>query len=976
MANAARCLQHFFLTTRLFASAAAVPTMCCILLAIWLGISNDTLGQTAPAQPTPLTPTKAQPKVKSKQAVKPRPKTNAKFKSSVPDKPQARPYLAPAADTIKVAQPTPTPRLSDSIPIVKQLDSVGLALAKRDSIRRNKRSSVQTAVKYSAQDSMTFDVATNQFFLYNKSKVDYGEMKLEANVIDLNWKTSIVNARPLADSTGKLKGVPLFEQGPDKYQAQRIKFNFKTKKGIITGLVTQNGEGYIQGERVKRMPNEEMFVQNAHYTTCNLAHPHFYINAPQIKMIPNDKIITGPFNVVIADAPTPLGFLFGLFPVPERQSAGIIIPVYGESVDRGFFLRNGGFYFPIGDYAGVKLLGEIYTKGSYGLNVLTNYKVRYGFQGNLNLRYNRRLTGQEGFENVGEDYWLDWSHIPLSRGSSQFSASVSLGSTNYNTLNSQLAENYLSSNFNSTVSYAKQLTGTPFNFNIAATQQQTNAADARGRRTTTVTATLPSLVWNMNRIYPFKREGSLGNTWWQKINIGWSANAQNFLTNAAPQSLALSGTRLLNPTADTLIPFYGTNFGPLFNRGRFGVQHTLPISTTLQAFKYFNLSPSLTYTEVWSTRQIRYQYQDRGPGQRGVFADTLNQFGRAGWLEGFGINTNTRIYGTFFVKRAGIEAIRHTLLPSIGISFRPNYADAGYGIYKRVQADSTGREVIYNPFQLSPYGVVGAGRSANINFGLTNTFEAKVRKKGNADTLKGSKAFEKVTLFDNIGINGSYNLLADSFNLSAISLTARTRLFNKIDINMNGSLDPYSRTEVEGTGQLRRNKELAIGRGQGFGYLDFINLAMSTSLTPEGLGLKPNTTKKGLDKMNDQQLAFVNANPDLYVDFNIPWTISVGYNLAYSRGINQEASITQTMNFSGDVNITENWKVGGSSGYDLKNRNFSYTNINIYRNLHCWEIKFNWIPFGFRQSYNIDINVKASILQDLKLSRRRSWYDR
>lgn len=868
-------------------------------------------------------------------------------------------------------QPATAPMGADTLKL-KQDTS---ATTSQDTTKKARKSSVETTVKYSAQDSMTFDVANKMFYLYNQSKVEYGAMKLQAKVLDLNWTTNIVNARPLEDSSGKMDGIPLMEQGNEKYQAQRIKFNFKTKKGIITGIVTQQGEGYIQGERVKRLPNEEMFVRNARYTTCNLAEPHFHIAAPKIKLIPNDKIITGPFNLNIGGAPTPLGFLFGLFPVPEKQSAGIIVPVYGESIERGFFLRNGGFYFPVGDYAGVKLLGEIYSKGSYGFSTLTNYKVRYKFQGNLNFRFNRRLNGQEGFEDVQQDYWIDWQHSPLSSGSSVFNASVNLGSTDYNTLNSFVTTNYLSSSFNSNVSYYKQFQGTPFNMTMAATSTQSNVTDARGIRRTTMNVTLPSVVLNMNRIYPFRREGQLGNRWWHKINFNWQANAQNQLTNAAQAPLSVPGANILNNRIDTTVPFNGQNWNVLFDRGRFGVQHTIPISTTIQAFKFFNLSPNITYTEVWSTRQVNYRYVNEN-NRQGLVVDTVNQFGRAGWFSGFGLATNTRLYGTYFVRKGNLEAIRHTLLPSFGINFSPNYADRGWGIYKRVQADSTGREVTYNPFVLSPYGVVGAGRSANLSFGLSNTIEAKVRKKQTDSTKADKKAFEKLTLIDNLSILGSYNMLADSFKLSNLQVTARTRLFNKIDINAGATFDPYGRVDIEGTGRQRRVDNIVVGR-QGLGYLTSANLAVSTALTPEGLGLTPKTRKRGLDKLDDQTAQFINANPDLYVDFNIPWTLSLNYNFTWSRPINAErASVVQVLTFNGDVNITENWKIGGSSGYSFEEKGFSYTNINIYRNLHCWEIRFNWIPYGFRQSYNIDINVKASVLQDLKLSRRRSWYDR
>lgn len=890
--------------------------------------------------------------------------------------------------------PDQTPTILDSLKAPNQLplkDSLSINstsnfplpkdTTKVDSIQP-KKSALSAPVHYLAEDSMVFDVAKNQFFLFRKAKVENDDMTLDAGLIDLNWKTSIVNARPIEDSTGKEDNIPLFSQGADKYQAKRIKFNFNTKKGLITGIVTQQGEGYMHGERVKRLPNADMYVQNARYTTCNLEHPHFYIEASKIKMIPNDKLITGPFNLVIADAPTPLGFLFGLFPVPKKGSSGIIIPTYGDSFDRGFFLRNGGYYFPIGDYAGVKLLGEIYTKGSYGYQALTNYRVRYKFDGNLEYRYNRRMNGQEGFEDVAEDFWFSWRHTPLTNGDSRFSASVDLGSTNFNALNSFNPQNYLSSNFNSNVMYSKTFTGTPFNLSVTANQSQNVAPRSDGTRQNVMTASLPQVGFFMNRINPFRKETGSGKTWYEKLNIAYNLTASNELSNRGRQQINAGApvtiaNQISARQSDSILPISGANIPQLLANGRFGMRHSIPISTALQAFKYLNLSPSVNYNEIWAPWRYNYTYV---PGTNSVRADTVREFSRAYSFDAR-IESTTRLYGMFYIRQGRLEAIRHVMVPTLGFTFLPDFSDPNFGIYQTVQVDTLGNTRRLNPFSGGLYGIPGAGRTGNITFSLTNTFEAKVRKAVAKDSSKTASAepkkdkdkFEKVMILDALGINGSYNIFRDSLRLSNFNVNARTRLLNTIDLNFFGNLDPYQR-QRNARGDLVVVDRYTWQNGS-LPRLTNFNLSIGTSFNPKGTQAKKREKAKALEAL-DPSMTFLPFNQDLYVDFSIPWNLGVNFIYVYSNPTGERATVTRNISLNGDINITEKWKIGGNTGYDLDANRFTFTNLNVYRDLHCWEIRFNWIPFGFRQMYTVDINVKASILQDLKLSRNRSWYDR
>ncbi len=871
-----------------------------------------------------------------------------------------RPATAPGDTTRPALQPVP-----------------GLAPASNSvtdtiSVNAQPTGDIKTSIKYDAEDSIRFDVENHIVYLYGDAKIDYGDIALTAQYITINWTTNTLTARGGLDSLGKKIGTPVFKQGTETFVVEHIKYNFRSRKALISGVVTQQGEGYLHGETIKKNEWDELFVRHAHYTTCNLEHPHFYIRANKIKVIPNDKLISGPFNLVISDVPTPLGFAFGMFPTPRKQSSGIVMPAYGEALDRGFFLRNGGYYWAVNDYLGINLLGDIYSRGGYGLSSMINYRNRYKYDGRFNVRYNRQVRGETQIDRaVDSNFWVDWSHTPQSKGTSRFSTSVSAGTSRFNQLNSWDAQNYLSNTFRSNISWSKTFTGTPFNLSANLRQDQNT-------RTGEMNFILPDVNFAMNRIYPFKKADSPSRTWYHNINVAYNFNASNRISNAPVQNPAFSN----NPSAervpsraDSVLAFNMANLPEILQRTQAGGRHSIPITTSVTLFRFFNLNPSVNYEEFWYLRRQVFRYNERSEQ---IESEMVNGFARA-----YSFNTNagltTRVYGTYFVKGKRVEAIRHVMTPTFNFNYRPDFSDPRWGIYQQVQLGENGPTQRFSPFQSSMFGGPSAGRSGGIGFLLNNNLEMKVRAKGDTATK-----FTKVSLLDDFGISTNYNFLADSNNLSDINLTARTRILNSVDIMANAILDPYGYwvsniSQVNGERRYTqyRQKTYAITRGEGLASLASINFSLSTNFNPEALKRKTAPRQRPqLDLASEEQLRQINMNPDMYVDFNIPWSLFMSYNINYSKRGFDEARVVQSLSFNGDISLTEKWKISGSSAFDFEARNFSFTTLNIHRDLHCWDMRFSWIPFGPRQSYTFDINVKASILQDLKLSRRRHWFDR
>lgn len=837
-----------------------------------------------------------------------------------------------------------------------------------DTVKNQKKGDIKTTVNYNAKDSLNFNLKTQDIIMYKEAHVDYGEIKLDADKIKVNYNTKILDASGLKDTADKVTGKPVFTDKGQVYQTDQITYNFDTKKAIIKGVVTQQGEAFMHSNWTKKNEKDEMFSDHALYTTCNLDHPHFGISANKLKLIPGDKILAGPFNLEITEIPTPLLFPFGMFPMPNNKTSGILFPTYGEENRRGFFLRDGGYYWAINEYADMALRGEIYSKGSYGVSVASNYKKRYSYNGNINIRFNQQRIGEtEADSAVSRDFWVQWSHRPESKGTGRFSASVNGGTSTFNQNNpSQNFQQQVTANFNSNISYSNVIQGTPFNYAISARHDQ-------DVRTNEINLLLPEVALNMNRQYPFKAVNVDGLNWLQKMNYSYNFTSTNRITNNIGQ---------VGPeaTEDSIADFSRENLPYLLERANNGGRHRIPVSTSFNLFKFITASPNFNYDEVWYLRELNHRYSD---SLNTVVIDTMNTFSRASSYNA-GIGFTTRLYGTIYPKKGSVKAVRHIMTPSVNLNWRPDFGEEEYGIYKEVQTDSLGNTRIFSKYEGFVYGSPGRGKSGTIGISLANTIEMKVKKESDTSDMP-----TKVKIFDNLSFSTSYNVIADSFRLAPISINARTNLFNgKLDVNLQTGIDPYVMVldsiniRDNGTEEVfqRRIDQYAWEAGQGIGRLTTANIALSTNLNPAGKksddenrnNMETQARQAGATEEQVQALA---NNPDMYVDFNVPWNLRVRYNIRWSRQGFEEARVQQTMNFSGDVNFTENWKVGFNSGYDFEQKEFTQTSINIFRNLHCWQINANWVPFGRFQSFSVDIGVKASILQDLKLNRRRSWWD-
>jgi len=480
----------------------------------------------------------------------------------------------------------------------------------------------------------------------------------------------------------------------------------------------------------------------------------------------------------------------------------------------------------------------------------------------------------------------------------------------------------------------------------------------------------------MNRIYPLKAKAASAKTWWQKLNIGWSAAATNKISNGKVKSPFSFDPINYNPSYDSVITFNSENFDMLLDRMQYGVRHTIPVSTSMKVFKYYTFSPSFNYSEMWYGKELHYEWDDE---EKGVRIDTLEGFSRAYSYNASG-SLSSRLYGTVYLKGDKVQAIRHVMTPTFGMSFAPDFSDDKYGYYQEIQVDSLGNKRRYSRYQGFVYGTPSQGENASVNFSLNNNIEMKVREE--TDSTEQSK---KVSLLDNLSFSSSYNFLADSFNLSPIKINARTSLFDKkLSINFGATMDPYIYIadsiyqDSNGDQKAIQTKvsQYAWNNGQGLGQLSSFNFSLGTNLNPQAR--KSQKDKKGEENLTEDEEAemeFIDANPDLYVDFSIPWSLRLNYNFNYRRVGYNEPTITQSLKVSGDVSLTKKWKIGFQSGYDFENKDFTQTNFNVNRDLHCWAFAFTWIPFGRYQSYNVTINAKSSLLQDLKLNRKRSWYD-
>tara|TARA_B100001758_G_C18412370_1_gene616758 strand:- start:1341 stop:3926 length:2586 start_codon:yes stop_codon:yes gene_type:complete len=834
------------------------------------------------------------------------------------------------------------------------------------------KSEIETTINYSAKDSIFYDLKSQKIKLYGNSKIDYGEINLEAYEILVNWNDKTLDANYLTDSTGKKIGKPIFSEGNQSYETDKITYNFDSRKAKIKGIVTQLDDAYMQGEDVKKNEEDELFISHAMYTTCNLEEPHFHISSGKIKVIPGKKVVSGPFHLKFGDVPTPLGFIFGMFPQPKKKVSGLIMPNYGEEKRRGFYLRDGGYYFAVNDHIDLRLTGDVYSKGSYGMTLGSSYKKRYSYSGNLRFNYNKSKLGDFENPSTSNDFSFSWSHTPDAKGkSSRFSSSVNFQTNSYNQNKNLVYSDFnesINAQFNSNISYTKTFKGSPFNLSA-------NLRHSQNVQTKKVNLTLPDVSYNMSRIYPFKNLGKLGKTALGKISISHRFNGKIELTNGSVGN-SLSGLNILNSSNNfsEQIDFNMDNLNSIIDRSKIGGKHTIPISTSFNLLKYFTVSPSVNYNEIWYFKKLSYNYNEL---EDGIEIDTTNSFQRA-WSYSSAFALSTRIYGTVFFKKGKIKAIRHVISPEISMSFSPDFTKPKFGYYENVQINSEGDTKLLSKYENFLFGSPRIGSSASMNFYIGNNLEMKVVDKN--DTISGTR---KIKIFDNLSFSSSYNFLADSFRLAPVRFSTRTSFFKRlINLSVSGNIDPYTfkldsisenSSGIKNVYQ-RRVDELAYKNNQGIGSLAYINMSLGFRFSAKDFRSE-DEEEKDSSFGTREEIDYINSNIAEYIDFNVPWSINASYNLNRRKLGFRDPTITQTLTFSGDVSISEKTKISFRSGYDFKFKMLTQTSINATRDLHCWRINFSWVPFGRFQSYNLSINAVSALLQDLKLEKRSRFFD-
>jgi hypothetical protein len=834
---------------------------------------------------------------------------------------------------------------------------------KSDTTVRVPKGDIETTINYSARDSIRASVDGKMIWLYGAAKIVYGDVQLEAEEITIDYGENTLTANGIRDSTGQRVGYPVFTNGAEVYETKDIIYNFKTRRARISEVVTKQGDGFLHSDAAFKNENDEILSINNSYTTCNLEHPHFRIRSTKTKAIPDDKIVSGPFYLEFNDIPLPAAFLFGMFPAKQESSSGIVFPSFGEEKRRGFNLRGLGYFFDISDYIKLEVKGDIYSKGGHALYANSNYVKRYAYNGFVNFAYSQNPDSDDKIETTSttRDFRLGWSHSPQSKGTGRFAASVNAATATFNKNNNMMygtAGDVYSSNLNnitakltSNISYSKRFSGTPFSMGL-------NISHNQDLLTREVDLQLPSLSVNMTNIYPFqKKSGETGPL--DNLSLSYTMNASNRITNNL-------GRLTEDAVADSIAPFTFANLGNYISNGRKGMRHSVPISFSFKALRFLTFSPSISYEEKWYGERIEWAMNpDSTVYEKGV----IKEFNRiANYSTSIGLTT--RLYGMYLIKNPNrrVKAIRHVINPSISFGYTPDFSTNTNYFFK--YTDKSKRVVYKSVHEGSLYGGSSTGNSSSIGFGIGNNLEMKVKSE------KDSIA-KKVMLLNNLSINGSYNLLADSFHLSNISLSANTNILdNLINMNLSATLDPY----FIGQNPEDLDKEVRVDRivwGSGkVGRITSANLNLSTNLNPKGRSKESSSREKiAKSDMPEQEKEFFLQNPDAYVDFDIPWSLNLGFNMRYTHSLNAKPKFVQSAQASGDVSISESWKINYTSGYDFESKAFTQTNFGLTRDLHCWTLSLNWTPFGRFQSYYFVIRVKASILQDLKLERRKPWFD-
>ena len=889
------------------------------------------------------------------------------------------------------------------------MDSLELAVYKHnkaiddslalDSINRSRKSGIDSPVEYSANDSLTYDAAISQARLYGTSKVKYQNMDLASEKIFMSLDSNLVHAEGRYDSLkSETIGSPVFKMGSDEYQTGPMSFNFKTKKGLISDVYTQQNEGFLTSELSKRGPEGEMYIQHGRYTTCDDPHPDFYLALSRAKVRPGKDVVFGPAYLVVADVPLPLAIPYGFFPFTKSFSSGMIMPTYGDEMEKGFYLRDGGYYFAISDKMDLKLLGEIYTKGSWGISATSNYKKRYRYNGNFLVSYQNSIRGEKNMDDYLKttDFKLTWNHTQDAKAHPvrTFNARVNFTTTSYD-------QNNLTSMYNpQTRTQSTRTSSVGFNTRFSSLNMSINSSAnlSQNMRDSTITVGLPTLTINVSTFYPFKRKKAAGeDRWYEKINMSYTGNFRNEINNVKESKLLHSS---------------------LARDWQNGMQHTIPIKASFAALGYLNIIPSINFTDRTLFRKAEKYWDEKN--QKEV-TDTITGFYNVyDWSLSLGLNT--KLYGFWVPSRKifgdKIDRIRHVLTPTISFSYAPDFGDSRYGYFKTYQktdADGNVSLVEYKPYDINIYKAPGRGKTGQMTIDLKNNLEMKVKSEDD------STGFKKISLIDELGLNMSYNFAADIRPLSDLRTNLRLKLSKTYTFNLNATFASYV-YEADSVGATPRVSEHTTYWGLGkWGRWTGIDQNLSYNLNNDKIinffkklkGEKVDKKdKKKRDDEEDDWENTVDSNIDLemerakhsskgektkaetdddgYMAFKMPWSLNIGYTVSLREDTDVKKfnydtmrypfKIIQTLNLSGNVSLSDGWNINFNSGYDFETKRVSMTRLSLSRDLHCFSMSADVILTPYT-SYNFSFRCNAATLTDaLKYDKRSGstnavqWY--
>ena len=908
--------------------------------------------------------------------------------------------VATGADDLADAAPAAAKMKRDTT----TMDSLELAIYKYnkliddslalDSLNRKRKNGIDAPVKYSADDSLTYEAGTGRAFLYGKSHVEYQNMDLKSDRIFMVLDSSLVHATGSLDTLGRKYGTPIFKMGSDEYQSDTMAFNFKTKKGLISQVYTQQEDGYLTSELSKRGATGELFLQHGRYTTCDEPHPDFYIALSRAKVRPGKDVVFGPAYLVVCDVPLPLAIPYGFFPFTKSYSSGFIMPTYGDEMERGFYLRDGGYYFAISDKMDLKLLGEIYTKGSWGLSGASNYRKRYRYSGSFFASYQNTINGEKNMPDYVKQtsFKVQWSHRQDAKASPymNFSASVNFATSSYekNNLTSMYnPQSMTQSTRTSSVSWGTTFSSIGLSLSSTVNLNQ-------NMRDTTIALTLPDLNISLSRFYPFKRKKMVGKErWYEKLSMSYTGHFSNSISTKEDKVLHSSLTK----------------------DWRNGMQHNIPVSGNFTLFEYININPSFNFTDRTYLNKVNKSWDETSQKE---ITDTLNGFYNVyNW--NLSVSASTKLYGFYIPNRKifgdKIDRIRHVLTPSVSFSYAPDFSASRYGYYKTYQkTDKDGNVslVEYSPFQSGLYGVPGRGKTGSISFDVSNNVEMKLR------TEDGDSVDSKIiSIIDELGGSMSYNMSAKVRPWSDLNTRIRLKLTKSYTLNLNAVFASYV-YEADSVGATPRLSEHQtywglgkIGRFQGISQ----NLSYSIDnnkivnffkrLRGEKVD-KKNDRQKRPDEDDDDELDDIETNVDNsleqgkhgarkenagsgeldgdgYLAFSLPWSLSFGYGITMRENTDVKKfnyntmrypyKFTQNLNISGNLRLSDGWNISFSSGYDFDNKKISMTTASLSRDLHCFNMSCSVVLAPYA-SYNFSFRCNASTLTDaLKYDKRSSY---